>query len=95
MEKQRLTDASGDYVFGDLPVMVDYHITGKKRDDWMNGVSTLDLVMMQRHILGVAPFHNAYKMVAADVNNDSKGKCERHGGIEEADSGLDHRVAGQ
>lgn len=72
MEKQRLTDASGDYVFGDLPVMVDYHITGKKRDDWMNGVSTLDLVMMQRHILGVAPFHNAYKMVAADVNNDSK-----------------------
>ena len=56
----------------------------------MNGVSTLDLVMMQRHILGVAPFHNAYKMVAADVNNDSKVKCERHGGIEEADSGLDH-----
>ena len=37
MEKQRLTDISGDYVFGDLPVMVDYHITGKKRDDWMNG----------------------------------------------------------
>ena len=29
MEKQRLTDASGDYVFGDLPVMVDYHITGR------------------------------------------------------------------
>lgn len=72
MEKQRLTDGNGDYVFGDLPVMVDYHVTGKKRDDWMNGVSTLDLVMMQRHILGLAPFHNGYKMVAADVNNDSK-----------------------
>lgn len=72
MEKQRLTDASGDFVFGDLPVMVDYHVKGKKRDDWMNGVSTLDLVMIQRHILGVAPFHNGYKMVAADVNNDTK-----------------------
>lgn len=72
MEKQRLTDVSGDYMFGDLPVMVDYHITGEKRDDWMNGVSTLDLVMIQRHILGVAPFNNGYKMVAADVNNDGK-----------------------
>lgn len=33
-----------------------------------NGVSTLDIILMQRHILGVQNLGSAYKVIAADVN---------------------------
>jgi hypothetical protein len=38
----------------------------------MNGISTLDLVMIQRHILDIKSLDGAYKFVAADVNSDTK-----------------------
>ncbi|MBK9583675.1 MAG: hypothetical protein IPO48_17815 [Saprospiraceae bacterium] len=38
----------------------------------MNGVSTLDLVMIQRHILGLQALDSNYKLIAADANNDGK-----------------------
>ena len=36
----------------------------------MNGVTTLDLLEIQRHILGITPFTSWRQMVAADVNDD-------------------------
>jgi hypothetical protein len=36
-----------------------------------NGVSTFDIVRINRHILGVEPFTNPYQMIAADVNNSA------------------------
>jgi hypothetical protein len=60
----------GEYAFENLPKNVDYEITAEKDHDYMNGVSTLDLVLIQRHILGLQPLTSAYKLVAADVNND-------------------------
>lgn len=36
------------------------------------GVSTLDIVLIQKHILGIAPFEQAEQLIAADVNNDQK-----------------------
>ena len=41
-----------------------------KNDDYTNGVSTLDLVMIQRHILGIDDLGSPYKVLAADINND-------------------------
>jgi len=38
----------------------------------LNGVSTADLVEIQKHILGLKPFVNPYQYVAADVNQDGK-----------------------
>ncbi len=43
-----------------------------KDADVLNGVSTLDLVLTQRHILGLVPFQDACKTIAADVNGDNK-----------------------
>jgi hypothetical protein len=40
--------------------------------DYLNGVSTLDLVRIQRHILGIQPFKNKYNIAAADTNNDGR-----------------------
>ena len=41
----------------------------------MNGVSTLDLVKIQRHILGLEELNSPYKLIAADVNADNEIKA--------------------
>ena len=38
--------------------------------EWLNGVSTLDLVHIQRHILNITPFTQLWQYVAADANGD-------------------------
>ncbi len=43
-----------------------------KNGDLLNGVSTLDIVMIQRHILGIETLGSAYQWIAADANNDGK-----------------------
>jgi hypothetical protein len=37
-----------------------------------NGVSTLDLIHVQKHLLGLDAIQSPYKMIAADVNRDDK-----------------------
>ena len=69
---QTLTDEDGIYEFADMPQGGNYQVMPKKDDDHLNGVSTLDLVLIQRHILGIAPLENVYKRLAADINNDEK-----------------------
>lgn len=49
----------------------DYHLHLDK-GDYLNGVSTLDLVMIMRHISKVEMFDDAHQIVAADVNGDNK-----------------------
>jgi hypothetical protein len=43
-------------------------ITPLKNDNPLNGVTTYDLLLISKHILGVAPLNTPYKMIAADVN---------------------------
>ena len=38
-------------------------------NDPYNGVTLLDAVLINRHILGIVPFQNPYQWIAADVNN--------------------------
>ncbi len=47
-----------------------YSITPVKTNDVItnNGVTTLDLILMQRHILGVQNLPSAYRVMAADVD---------------------------
>jgi hypothetical protein len=46
----------------------DYSITPYLNASPLNGVSTFDLVLMAKHILGVQPLNSPYKMIAADIN---------------------------
>lgn len=64
-----LTDQSGFYEFSALEEGIDYSITPIKDDDLRNGVSTFDLVLISRHILGVTELDSPYKIIAADINN--------------------------
>ena len=43
-------------------------ITPVRGGDDANGVSTIDMVITQRHILGLTLFDSPYKMIAADIN---------------------------
>ena len=65
-----MTNGSGEYAFSDLPMSTDFSVTATKTDDYLNGVSTLDLLLIQRHILGQEQLSSAYKMIASDINND-------------------------
>jgi hypothetical protein len=59
----------GFYHFDHLPLDNAYTIEPSKRTGLSDGVSTLDLVKIQRHILDLAPLESPYRMIAADVNN--------------------------
>jgi hypothetical protein len=41
-------------------------------NDYMNGVNTIDLIMIQKHILGLEPLETRQQKVSADVNRDNK-----------------------
>ncbi len=65
------TNTEGEYAFNGIEESNDYEVSGTKTDDYLNGVSTLDLLLIQRHILGQELLSSPYKMIAADINNDN------------------------
>lgn len=68
-ERYFMTDASGSYQFFNLSANVDYEVSATRNDNPTNGVSTLDLVLIQRHILGFSNLDSPYKIIAADINS--------------------------
>lgn len=56
----------------DVPMNTNVTIAPEKDDNYLNGVSTSDLVLLQRHILGVSPINSPYTLIAADANRDDK-----------------------
>ncbi len=61
------TSAAGNYGF-ELSVGGDYTITPQKDMNPLNGVSTYDLVLLRKHVLGTEVLDNPYSLIAADVN---------------------------
>ena len=66
------TSAQGAYSHSNFLPEVPYVVSAGKDGDWLNGVSTLDLVLIQRHILGLQPLENKMLLLAADANADGK-----------------------
>jgi hypothetical protein len=66
------TDAKGRYhIKADdtVPVFPNYFITPEKNNDPLNGVSTFDIALLSKHLLGIEPLTNPYKVIAADADN--------------------------
>ncbi len=63
------TDYDGQYAFSNLAEGGNYVLNPEKDINANNGVSTFDLVLIGRHILGVEELDSPYKMIAADANN--------------------------
>jgi len=67
-----MTQNDGVFAFGNNPMAYDYDVSIEKDGDDINGVSTLDIVLIQKHILGLKLLDSPYKVIAADANNDQK-----------------------
>jgi hypothetical protein len=64
-----LSDSVGIYaVTNSVPLAATFTIAPEKDDNPLNGVTTYDLVLMSKHILGLEPLNSPYKMIAADAN---------------------------
>lgn len=60
---------NGQFAFDNLDMYNDYRIQASKDGNYLNGVSTLDLVLIQRHILGLDKLDSPYKIIAADIDD--------------------------
>ncbi len=64
------TNNLGNYNFlNAVPTASDITVTPTKDNDALNGVDMLDVLKIQRHILGIEPLSSPYRQIAADVNN--------------------------
>jgi hypothetical protein len=64
-----LSKSDGTYGFCNLcSTCTHFLVTPAKDDNPLNGVTTYDLVLISKHILGTEPFTSPYKMIAADAN---------------------------
>lgn len=64
-----ITDVYGGYAFEGLEAGRDYTVAPFKNNDPLNGVTTLDLILISKHILNIASLNSPYKILAADANN--------------------------
>ncbi len=67
--RTEITDDLGLYAFEDMPLGGSYSV--KPEMDYRDGegVNTIDLIRIQRHILGLDRLDSPYKLIAADINN--------------------------
>ena len=65
------TDENGQYSITDLVGNEDYDVAANLEGFDLTGVTTLDLVLIQRHVLGLEVLDTPFKLIAADVNNSA------------------------
>lgn len=65
-----ITSGDGLYTFDGLTAGMDYTITPYKNTDQDNGISIVDLVQIQRHLLFLDTLDFPYDYIAADVSKD-------------------------
>ncbi len=63
-----ITNAAGQYVLDNIGKGQTIKITPDKVDDPLNGLSTIDLLLIEKHIKGQTVFVDPYILIAADIN---------------------------
>jgi hypothetical protein len=66
------TNIDGDYGFMDVPGYGYYHVNCTFDGSPYAGVSTLDLLLIQQHILGLKLLESPYAQIAADVDKNKR-----------------------
>lgn len=66
-----VTPGDGTYRF-EMPEGGDYNLIPMKDGNDAEGVSTLDLILIQQHLLNLKAFNNPYQMIVSDVNKNGK-----------------------
>lgn len=66
------TDTSGRYLYSStIPAGSGYEVTPSKETSPLNGVTTYDLVLISKHILGLESLSSPYRLIAADANKSN------------------------
>ncbi len=68
LEMDTLTDALGYFISPSLPSGQSLTLRPTKTDGPLNGVSTMDLLLIEKHILGQSLLSDPISLIAADVN---------------------------
>lgn len=71
LTSQTFTNGNGTYQFSNLPIGYDYTVTPQLDQGLMNGVTTFDLVLLHRHVLGMQLLDSPYKFIAGDINRSN------------------------
>ena len=64
-----VTDTLGRFVFENVAGGGSYSVLPERDINDLNGITTLDMVLISKHILGIQSLNSPWKMIAADVNN--------------------------
>jgi hypothetical protein len=67
-----VTEVNGQFVFDQLATFGDYSVVPAKDGDYLNGVTTYDLILITKHILNIDLLDSPYKFIAADVNRSGR-----------------------
>ena len=70
-EKNITTDSNGVYSFANIKSGT-YNLDPINDKDFSNGVTTLDLVLIQKHLLQIKQFSKLQQYFSADVSNDKR-----------------------
>ncbi len=73
-KKAFLTDTQGYYTVTAFNTgnQYDFEISSYKNSEYKKGISTLDILLIRRYILGLKQFNSPFQAIAADVNGDNK-----------------------
>lgn len=71
MSQSAVTSNTGEFEFLDLAAGEDYSVSPHRNDNFTNGVTTFDLVIISKHILRVDTIDSPYKLIAADANRSN------------------------
>ncbi|MBL7821652.1 MAG: T9SS type A sorting domain-containing protein [Saprospiraceae bacterium] len=66
------TDDQGNYLFYNIVTNQQYAIRPLSDKNWSEDLSTLDIVKIQRHILGLEEFSSPLEWIAADVDHNGR-----------------------
>lgn len=68
--RKKTSNLAGNFTADSLPKGATFVLKPESRTNWLNGISTFDLVAMRKHILNVTPFNTPYKFIAGDINRN-------------------------
>ncbi len=63
------TDTTGRFFIQNLNACQSFELKPFRNDSFLNGVTTFDLLLISKHVLGVLPFSSPIQSLAADANN--------------------------
>ncbi len=71
-KKSFTTDTDGEFSFEHLQIADDYELSFQRGGAADDGMTTLDMIYIRRHILGLGVLDSPYKIIAADIDNNQR-----------------------